>query len=500
VHAGAVDAVGAIMVGPSKRAGIVAVLALVASVAVPGVSSIAAGAEPCPAPAEQLTFEMHYIDEHRAGGEPMVHTLDDGTLLWGSHAGTTHFFAPAAQGGRTSAFVENYKGQTYQYYSTDNGETWEFVEREPISAEFDSGLPLSGFSDPEFAVDQAGNIYISEINLANVAVSKSTDGGRSYELSSLASIILTDRQWTAADEEDVLYMTANGQGATRHAKVPGGHYLTKSVDGGKTFSDYEYPNPNGIGDIEVDWNDGTLYELSATAGTSGNGTLSMAAFRDIRDRSSNFGEGMELSTIAEGAGYTGINRLIDPTFDIDDDGNLYVTWSENGTGRAERSAGIYYAYSTDQGRTWSAPQRVDTDGRTAVWPWITVGDAGQVAINYFQTERQLTRNNAETAQNTDGWNVMTAYTHNGLGCEDSEIPGFAEVQASSEPVHYGTICQGGTLCQAQAIDRRLGDYFANEIDGNGNLYISVSDTRQGGAVALPLVIRQVGGPAFTDQS
>ena len=69
--------------------------------------------------------------------------------------------------------------------------------------------------------------------------------------------------------------------------------------------------------------------------------------------------------------------------------------------------------------------------------------------------------------------------------------------ASSEPVHYGTICQGGTVCQAELVDRRLGDYFANEIDATGNTYISVSDTRQGGSVALPLVIRQVGGTPFT---
>jgi hypothetical protein len=487
------------MFGPSKRISLVTALMLAAAILVPSVSSVAAGAEPCPAPTEDLQFEMHYIDEHRAGGEPMVTTLDDGTLLWGSHAGTTHFFAPEVQGAKTSAFVENYKGQTYQYYSTDDGATWTFVERDPIAAAPGSGAPASGFSDPEFAVDQAGNVYISEINLANVAVSKSTDGGKSYELASLASIILTDRQWTAADEEDVLYMTANGQSLSRNGTVPGGHYLVKSTDGGQTFSAYEYPNPNGVGDIKVDWSDGTLYELSATSAGS-NVTLSMAAFRDIRDRSSDFAQGIELNPIAEGAGMSPINRLIDPTFDIDDQGNLYATWSENGTGTEGRPPGIYYSFSTDRGLTWAPPQRVDTDGHTAVWPWLTVGDPGQVAINYFQTERQLANNNAETAEDTDGWNVMTAFTHNGLGCVDSTQPGFAEVQSSSEPVHYGTICQGGTLCQAEAVDRRLGDYFANEIDGNGNLYISVSDTRQGGSVSLPLVIRQTGGPTFTSGS
>jgi hypothetical protein len=69
-------------------------------------------------------------------------------------------------------------------------------------------------------------------------------------------------------------------------------------------------------------------------------------------------------------------------------------------------------------------------------------------------------------------------------------------QATSEPVHTGTICQGGTLCQAQLIDRRLGDYFSIEVDDEGLLHVAVSDTRQGGAVALPLHVRQVGGPSL----
>jgi hypothetical protein len=486
------------MFGQSKRIALISALAAIATIVFPGVSSIAVGAGPCPAPTELPTYEMHYIDERRAGGEPIVTTLDNGRLLWGSHAGTTHFFAPEAAGEKTPAFLENYQGQTYYYYSDDDGQSWEFVEREPIRADVTSGVPLSGFSDPEFAVDEAGNVYISEINLANVAVSKSTDGGKSYDLQSLASIILTDRQWMAADKENVLYITANGQNAAGAGRnmAPGGHFMIKSTDGGKTFSAYEYPNPNGVADIQIDRTDGTLYELSLGSAGS-NVSISMAAFRDIRNATSNFAAaGMEINPIAEGAGMSAIHRQIGPGFDMDDQGNLYVTWYENGAGSVGRPAGIYYSYSTDRGITWVPPISVDNTAKTAVWPWISVGDAGQVAITYFQTERKLSGNNAETAADTDGWNVVTAFTQNGLGCTESEIPGFTEVQASSEPVHYGTICQGGTVCQARAVDRRLGDYFANEIDANGNLYISVSDTRKGGSVALPLVIRQVSGPTF----
>ena len=449
----------------------------------------------CLAPADTLKFEMDYIDTTRAGGEPITETLEDGTLLWGSHAGTTHFFGPAAPDETTAAFIENYQGQTYQYFSADGGETWEFVSRTPIDG---VNLPAQGFSDPVFTVDQAGNVFISEINLANVAISKSTDNGRSYTLQNLVSFVNSDRQWMAADEEDVVYMTANAVGSGGAFPLPptfSGHFVAKSVDGGQTFIAAENPNVNGIGDIQVDFADGTLYELQV----SPDGTIGMGAFRQIRHQESGFEEGFEIGEIATGGGWSAINRLIDPTFDMDDEGNLYTVWSENGTGAAGRPPGIYYSYSTDRGRTWHQPAiRVDLDARTDIWPWIAVGAPGQVAISYLQVDAELENNNAELATDEQGWNVITAHTSTGLGCGDADLPGWQHTTATSEPIHYGTICQGGTLCQAEVVDRRLGDYFANEIDGEGNVYISVSDTREGGAVSLPLVVRQVEGHDFLD--
>ncbi|MGI9016514.1 MAG: cell wall-binding repeat-containing protein [Euzebya sp.] len=471
-------------------------MTLTAEAAAPG-DAVASGPS-CLAPEQTLKFEMDYIDTTRAGGEPIVETLDDGTLLWGSHAGTTHFFGPAAPDPDTAAFIENYQGQTYQYFSEDDGETWEFSQRTPINGDPLAGVPASGFSDPAFTVDAAGNVFISEINLANVAISKSTDGGRNYQLQNVLSFTNSDRQWMAADEEDVVYMTANGVGGASAFPLNGtfnGHFIAKSVDGGVSFIAAEAPNPDGVADIQVDPSDGTLYELS----TSGDGNISMAAFRDIRDRDADFVDGMELGEITTGAGYTGIGRLIDPTFDMDDEGNLYTVWTENGTGAAERPPGIYYSYSTDRGATWAQPAiRVDIDPRTDIWPWIAVGAPGQVAISYLQVDAELENNNAELAAEDQGWNVVTAHTGNGLGCGGSDIPGFQYTTSTSEPIHFGTICQGGTLCQTMAVDRRLGDYFANEIDGQGNVYISVSDTRQGGGVSLPLVVRQTGGDNFLD--
>jgi hypothetical protein len=450
-----------------------------------------AGGTPCPTPAQGMKFASAYVDETRAGGEPIITRHPDGQLLWGSHAGTTHFYSPEAPSEGTTAFVENYEGQTY-YYVSDDKASWDFVPRTPVSAAAPVlGIPATGFSDPEFAIDQAGTVYISEINLANVAVSKSEDGGHTYELLNVFAFTQTDRQWMAADREGELYMTGNGFGGGPFPNEPAGnldHFIAKSVDGGLTWGGASTTNPDGVGDIQIDWERGFLYELTEDAGT-----LSMARFPNIRDETTDFT--VELFPIVEGLGLSGVQRLIDPTFDMDAEGNLYATWTDNGSGL--RPEGIYYAYSTDQGETWSKPVRVDSDAKDDVWPWLAVGEKGQVIITWLQSQKETDDILPGEAGGDDAeWHVMTAHTGHGLGCGDSENVAFTITQASAEPVHVGTICQGGTLCQAELVDRRLGDYFSIEVDGDGFAHVAVSDTRQGGAVALPLHIRQTAGPTL----
>jgi len=449
----------------------------------------------CAPPQEAMEFSQEYIDQSRAGGEPLIRRHPDGHLLWGSHAGTTHFYSPAAASPTTGAFIENYVGQTYYYVSeTDSAyQTWDFVPRlgaGPGDVTPVAGVPASGFSDPEFAIDSAGNVYVSEINLANVAVSKSIDGGRSYGLQNVLAFTVSDRQWMAADRENELYMAASGFGG---GPVPGdpvgnlGHFIAKSTDGGVTFNAPYVIDPI-VGDIQIDKERGILYSLHVA-----NGELSMARFPNIRAEDTDFT--VDIIPIAVPAGIPSAQRTIGPTFAIDDAGNLYATWPEGGS---VRPRGIYYAYSTDQGQSWSVPQRVDDAPEDKIWPWIAVGAPGQVALGWLQT-------NAATTSDTPGevdaadkpWHVMLAHTHSGLGCGDdtsaARIAAFKVTQATGEAPHIGTVCQGGTLCQAQLIDRRLGDYFGLEVAGDGSVHIAMSDTRQGGGVALPLHIRQTGG-------
>ena len=455
-----------------------------------GTLTLTGAAGPAPAPAScgapgkaQRFSPPSYVDTTRAGGEPSVESHPNGTLLYASHAGTTHFFAPQVADPDSGAFAQNYRGQVYAWYSDDRGASWHYVDRTlpPDNA------PGSGFSDPDFAIDTAGNTYLSEINLANVAVSKSTDAGHSYTLQNFFAQTLTDRQWKAAGPPDTVFIVGNAsEGGTVPEEPVGnnGHTIYRSTDGGRTFSE-GIENEGGLGDIKFDNGSGTLYEAHYQ-----DGTLQMAAFRHALDPDVATALTPEKITVAEG-----VDMLSHwPAIDVDSAGNIYIVWDEAGHG--SRDAGVWYSYSTDGARTWAAPARVDPDDHTDIWPWIAVGSPGRVAIAWFGNDHKLPDNDAEQAGPSDPWNVYVAQTLTGLGCSKASSPGFKVTRATPEPFHVGTVCMGGTICQAQLVDRRLGDYFTIDIDTSGALVAAYSDTRQGGSVALPAFFRQTGGTSY----
>jgi len=464
-----------------------AILAL-SAVLVVSATFLSAGApagaqeSPCPAPKQAMSFAPQtYVEQGRASGESTVETHPDGTLLYGGHASTTLFYAPAAADPNSAAYLQNYTGQAYVWWSDDNGKTWKFVPRHIPP----SNVPLTGFSDPDWAIDSAGQVYFSEINLVNVAMSRSTDSSRSYALRNFFAQTITDRQWTEADQRDVVYIVGNAfAGGTFPTDPVGnvGHFLYKSKDGGMTFS-AGVADGDGLGDLQVDKRDGTLYEAYYDGDV-----LSMAAYRNIRQDDFT----REVNPIAEGVDMSLTAHW--PSLDVDPAGNVYIVWTEDGGG--DRPGGVWYSYSRDRGVTWADPVLVDpdTDG-TDIWPWLAVGGPGRVAVSWLEADVPLPGNDSE-APGTHGWRVMASQTLNGLGCAGSAVPGLRTVVATPDPIHRGTVCNGGTVCQAQLIDRRLGDYFTVEIDGTGHVYAGYSDTRQGGMVALPGFVRQSGGPRF----
>lgn len=398
---------------------------------------------------DTLAFsKMRIIDDLRAGGEPVIAITKAGTILVSSHPGWTHYHPSEDPTHPGLELVQPANGQSYLWRSTDGGETFTHVglagtEHGPRG----TGL---GVSDPEFTVMADGTICFTDLEaLASSSVSCSTDDGVTWVGNPVASQRPNDRQWLAS-YEDELYFTAN---------YFTDHSLIASTDRGITW-ELRGDVPCS-GDIIADPVDGTIY-----AGC-GNGVA-----------------------VSEDGGFTWEEREVDlpgrgramaePA--IDSAGNVWMTW-------AHEEERLFVAGTPDKGLTWPWSYELTDDfigfanettgvagNGTFVWPWISAGSEGRVAVTWIGSYERGPSSKLET-----DWFMFSAIivdAHKGAAGGDL----VRIYQSSDAPIHHGPICQSGTACQVASMqgddagDRRLGDFFETTIDRQGRLHIVVSNT------------------------
>jgi hypothetical protein len=440
---------------------------VIAALVVGAFPAISAIAEPpvCPTvEAPELSFaDPKYIDRQRAGGEPVSVVAQDGSIIVGAHAGSTHIYKDpeAAPGARD--FAVGYTNQTLHWRSVDGGDSWEFIgllgQREgPHSAS------STGFSDPDLTIDTSGRIYDVEIDLANIAVFSSTDDGQSFPFANPLSAT-ADRPWLAGlgPDEVVLYV---------QNLVP---TFWHSTNGGLTWS-FVASDPPIFGKLITDPinpTDGLIAptnSLGEFAISSNNGTSwTQHQFGPIGGSSEFFG------TVA-----------------ADRAGNVYQ-------GAAGGYTVSYTYYERATGATNESQIDIPIPPGDAMWPWITAGDDGRVAMTWYQN----------LAGSPNEFYIFVAYTNNGHGttvtCSDGSTkfiePQFTVVNASKRPIHRGKICLQGTTCNAnpsfEGGDRRLGDFFTINFDTKGDLFIVSADTMLENPLGGP---KPVGNPIFIKQS
>lgn len=459
--------------------------------------------------APAITFdEPRVIDPNRAGGEPVSVIAQDGSINVSAHAGTTHIYKDPNAVGGVGDFAIGYWNQTLNWRSTDGGKTWTYVGIAGLH-EGPHSVTSTGFSDPDYAMDQAGNIYNVEIDLANVAVFKSNDDGQSY-LTANPEAWFGDRPWLTALEEDEVFLYVNLPKA-----------LLKSVDGGLTW----VPVVNNLGGA-----------VPAQAPP-----INAKALPDPLNPDNGL-------IGPEGSNIRGNNRPGDPDFwigvendvDVDKPGTPTVTWTKRSTGPLGFTQQFFSSLATDNAgnvylgaaggytggndttptgqvsfayheRATGAtnPDRIiiPTPAGDALWPWIVAGDDGRAALVWYQS----------LAGKPEEFYAFIAVTHNAHGttvtCSDGHTefvpPRFTVINASQRPVFVGNICQDGTNCNANTNfkqgDRRLGDFFTVNFDHEGNLFIVTADTTfksllQGQKpVGNPIFIKQSSGPRMLEQ-
>jgi hypothetical protein len=437
-----------------------------------------------------------FVSTTLAGGEPLVFAdTKHGTIIYTSHEGTTHLYR---NGFATipANWLANYRNQVNTWYSDDNGKTWKLstIAGAPASVSF-MGRPDQdqGFSDPDLTQDAGGRIYNTGINLVSDSLFSTIDGGKTWD-KGIAECHEGDRPWLAGVAADQAYLATNAQ-------TIGGHLITSTTDGGNTCNGAPVsggiPDPGAAG--KLFWNP-VLKELVEP---NGGGVARWAPGQTA------FTKGPQVNKGAIFAHW--------PSIAIDKAGTLYMTWdtapsgSHNGgqgcpstltggpadTAKATPNA-IMYAYSKDDGRTWSKPVTIQSgdygDGHIEFWPWLAAGDDGHINIVWYETDRAVDIDCAPVSLNIKTTTLTEASKPN---------PQFDVVDAAGRAIHYGTVCQGGTTCVATGEDRRLGDFFTQNPDANGCVMIASGDTTQWDNTtfttmpySLPIIIRQTSGPSL----
>src|ERR1051326_6638751 len=252
---------------------------------------------------------------------------------------------------------------------------------------------------PTLTTFQLGVSAITCANGANLAVAIPGDCK-----SQVIDTAGADRQWVTSDgahvwisyhdsgNSSLIHVQRSDDDGYTWTKVAGPIPGQGSTTGNSTFN-------NDQGPIVADPSTHNLYDVYA-AGQAGIQKGSSANFNQIYvSRSTDGGKSWTATLVYSAPLFTPLNNVfpalaVDPT-----NGNVYAAWSD--------AHHVFFSSSTDQGRTWSAAQSLNTGAaNTAVFPWVSAY-AGTVDVVYYATT-------ASSKDDTSAvWNVYMAQSING---------------------------------------------------------------------------------------
>ena len=369
---------------------------------------------------------------------------------------------------------------------------------------FSFGCNLIGVAEGGGDVDIAVNYPASGVpNLAlvsltlapGVTATHSTDRGATFtQPNPVAALIpVDDRQWIDGIDAQTVYLSYHDV-ATFNIEVQ------RSNDGGATYLDgfgeaidpQTFPAAGGVpptntantlGSIRVDRSAcptrGSLYQIFVAPDNAVENTIG-GPFRTVyAGVSTDVKLGLPVFTFADRkifVGPSGLNAAnIFPALAVDDFGFVYAVWSDN--------TNVYYAYSTNQGTTWSPGMIVnhgDTLGKANVFPWVAADANGHVAIVWIGADRAGNSNDRTVMEPCPSnqattcmtlwanWNVFFAEATNG---HDTSVF-FTQSVVSDHAIHRGTVSTGGL---GGGANRNLGDYFQVSLDPQHRADIAFSD-------------------------
>jgi hypothetical protein len=353
-------------------------------------------------------------------------------------------------------------------------------------------------SDSDVAVGPDGVVYVGDLTIDGIEVSRSTDHGRTFKQQTFVDTNATaDREWLAVDgkgPEAVVYVAW-------HELATGTMLLKRSTDGGKTFDAtptplYSQPttiaesahNGTSIGQISTDGK-GHVYiaygvsRLDSTVVSYGTAPINQIVVASSAD----YGKTWKDVTVNPGYGDANYGNFWMASA-VDRGGIAYVVYSGRDHDATQRMS-VFVQASSDHGATWTKPYAVSPAKGNSVFGWVAGGGKGVAVVAWYHTDAP-----DKNADNID-WVTQVAQVR-GL---TSGKPLVYRGTASDHVMHHGGICTFGILCGVipnVSDDRSLLDFFKVTVAPDGMPAVVFSDN--GGDRKQVTFAKQAGGPSAWD--
>ncbi|HXA42455.1 MAG TPA: sialidase family protein [Candidatus Solibacter sp.] len=432
---------------------VVSLTSIVLAPALLAISVPAAGVPP-------LTFGLTH-NLGAAGGEPSIQ--DDGQ---------GHLYITTPQGTGST----NSQGVLLQR-SLDGGLT--FQPNQLVGG-------LVGGSDSDVLTDVTGkNVFIADLFAAATNVLHSTDYGMTFPNNTVTGPE-DDREWLTTIGPTVF--------VTYHDFALGIPLIFISTDNGATFTPGgnagQIISPTDLGFVNSKCNTlvskpvadaaGNLYVLTnastpaeyAASGCALVSPLDTLYMSVSHDGGHTFTTTLvsDVSAAATGHATSGYFAHSFNQLGIDNGGNLYIDTTATLDGS---NGGIplqnYLIVSKDHGQTWSKPIATQPSVNGQVFPSIATGQAGQVAVGYYQGTKPDHRANGSNFQ------FVIDQTFNAT----DPNPTFTRTQLpdlQGTTAHPDGICTDGIFCGTPASsggNRNLADFESMTVDPSGNLEVII---------------------------
>ncbi|HYL20479.1 MAG TPA: sialidase family protein [Gemmatimonadales bacterium] len=417
-----------------------------------------------------------------------------GTVCPGSSGCTNGAAEPAIRADATGTFyVSSELGLstgTLAWKSTDGGLHYTALTSPNQISQAAGGLATGGGDTDLGVAPQANasgihNVYVASLSLANVTVSSSQDGGKTWNKNVLSATIPgDDREWIAADQATKVCISY-------HDVVTFNIDVNCSFDAGASFTQLGSAidaahafllEENSTGNLVIDPKSHVMYQVFSGIANAAEAVIP-TNFHAVwiavsRDGGVTFTDNAVYVNADPSASYG--HQFINAT--VDQAGTIYVVYNDNHN--------LFYSFSTNSGLTWTGPIQINQPpSATAIMPWSIACAPGQLNVVWYGTSFFDGTTTPDNYPASAAWYVFFAQNRN------AAVAGSKFTQVAATPiVHFGGACESGVTCTG---NRDLFDDFGIAVSPTtGEASIAYSDDQPGntGSDDHTAIATQTAGP------